>query len=448
MFPLIIRMSVPAVCANIVNALYNLADRFFVGQYIGTDALGGVGLVFPLNNITSALTVMLVIGGSALMSRALGKKDGESADASFTNMMVLAFVMAFVLSFLFRTFTGFFVSLCGGIRNTPLFAMGYSYLKITSVGMFFMVINLSMAAAVRAEGNTDYAMVITVTGAFLNILLDYVMVVMLGRGLEGAALATVASQITGCALGFLYFLQGRSTIKWTGRKDIHPERMKTVLLLGSAPAVFQGLSFVNNILINHNLMSYGNGELGSGGGERTIAAVSVIMSLENLAIMFIMGMNNALSVIIGFNYGGEDFRRVRSASFIGQLIASVITLALWIVLMLFPRQIFLLFNSHDPALAEYGIRAVRKGKIFLFSLGFQTLASMYYSAIGRPGKATMISLSRNGLFLIPALLILPRFFGLNGVLYSSSVSDGCSLVLVGILYVFGLKELKRREGVW
>ena len=197
-----------------------------------------------------------------------------------------------------------------------------------------------------------------------------------------------------------------------------------VIALGMAPAVFQGLSFVNNILTNRSLMYYGNLELGTEGGSLAISAVSVIHTVENLAIMFIMGMNNAISTIISYNYGQKRYDRARQATLTGQAVAFAVSALLWVGMMFFPQTLFAVFSSSDTELMEYGARAMRLGKIFIFGLGFQTLASMFYSSIGKPKRAIFISISRNGLFLIPSLLILPKFFGINGVLMSTSVSDG------------------------
>ncbi|MCK9170461.1 MAG: MATE family efflux transporter [Treponema sp.] len=443
MLPLIIDMSVPAVCANIVTALYNFADRFFVGQFVGTDALGGIGITFPLNNITASLTVMISIGGSTMLSRLLGEKKYIKTNNTFSNIIIMSGCIGIVLSVLFFTFTPWLVHICGADNSSALFIPAVSYLHITSLGLVFLILNLALASSIRSEGNTRYALVVTLSGAVVNIILDPLTILVFHLGLEGAAVATVVSQVMSCLCSASYFIRGNSIIKWNRKFKPEIKIMLSVLALGSAPAVFQLLSFVNNTFINHMLMSYGNADMGQGGGDLAISAVSVISSVESFAIMFIMGMNNALSVIISYNYGCKSYARVKAATLTGQVISLFLFLLLWIIMMFIPRQLFLLFNSRDTRLAEYGVRAVRESRLFIFGLGFQTLASMYFSAIGNPRKATLISVSRNGLFLIPALLIIPRRFGLDGVLYSSSVSDCCSLVLVAIIYFSGIKKLER-----
>ena len=186
-------------------------------------------------------------------------------------------------------------------------------------------------------------------------------------------------------------------------------------------------------------MIYGNNEMGAGGGDLAISALSVVNTVESIALMVVLGMNNAISTIISYNYGAKQYKRTRNAALIGQAIAFVICTVVWLLMMIVPKTLFAIFSSGDAQLAEYG------SKMFMLFLGFQTLASMYFSAIGKPKVATFISISRNGLFLIPALLILPRFLGLNGVLYSSSVSDSCSLILVSTIYINGILQLNKKE---
>ena len=192
-------------------------------------------------------------------------------------------------------------------------------------------------------------------------------------------------------------------------------------------------------------MIYGNNEMGAGGGDLAISALSVVNTVESIALMVVLGMNNAISTIISYNYGAKQYKRTRNAALIGQAIAFVICTVVWLLMMIVPKTLFAIFSSGDAQLAEYGAMAMRKSKMFMLFLGFQTLASMYFSAIGKPKVATFISISRNGLFLIPALLILPRLLGLNGVLYSSSVSDFCSLILVSTIYINGILQLNKKE---
>lgn len=444
MLPMIISMSVPAICGNIVNALYNIVDRLFVGQFVSRSALGAIGLMFPLNNITAALTIMMSIGGGAMVSLSLGRQEFEKANKIFTNIVTMACCVAIIIAAGFFIFAEPLIRMCGADETSSLFVPAVTYLRIIAVGQFFQILNLAFAAVIRAEGNTRYAMVVTMTGAFVNVGLDALTILVLHMGVAGAAIATVVSQIISCLLSFLYHFQKKGVVRWQGMKAVELKVICKVVSLGLAPAVFQGLSFLNNIIINHSLMTYANAELGAGGGDLAISAVSVIHTIENLAIMFIMGMNNAISTIISYNYGLKRYDRAKQATLTGQAIAFAVSLLLWAAMMFIPEALFSIFSSNDAQLTAYGAMAMHKGKMLIMFLGFQTLASMFFSAIGKPKRATLISVSRNGLFLIPALLILPRFMGLDGVLYSTSVSDGCSMIVVSILYIMGIRDLDKK----
>lgn len=445
LFHLIVSMSIPAICGNITTALYNVVDRLFVGQFVGRNALGAIGLMFPLNNVTSAITVLLTIGGGALISLSLGRKEKDKADEAFTNIVSMGAILAFIVTLFFFIFASPLISLCGARESSALHNPAVDYLRIIAIGQFFQIMNLGLAGAIRAEGNVRYSMVVSMIGALLNIGLDALFIIVFNAGLQGAAAATALSQIVGATVSALYFTRKKSVLRWAGLKSVRFKKMLEIAGLGAAPAVFQGFGLVNNLITNNSLMIYGNNEMGAGGGDLAISALSVVNTVESIALMVVLGMNNAISTIISYNYGAKQYKRTRNAALIGQAIAFVICTAVWLLMMIVPKSLFAIFSSGDAQLAEYGAMAMRKSKMFMLFLGFQTLASMYFSAIGKPKVATFISISRNGLFLIPALLILPRFLGLNGVLYSSSVSDFCSLILVSTIYINGILQLNKKE---
>lgn len=445
LLPLILTMSIPAICGNVVNALYNIVDRIFVGRIVGSSALGAVGVMFPLNNITAALTVLMSIGGGAMVSLSLGRQERDKANKVYSNILMFSLLIAVLISSSFFLFADQLITICGADATSSLHVMAVKYLKIIAIGQLFNIPNLAMAACIRAEGNTKYAMIVTMTGAGINVCMDTLFMVGLGWGVEGAASATLISQIISCGLSLWYHVSHKGVLRWTGVRSLDLKLILKIISLGLAPAVFQGLSFCNNTLVNHSLMKYANLELGEGGGDMAVSAVSVIHTVENLATMFIMGMNNAISTIISYNYGLKQYRRARHCTLTGQAIATVVSLILWCLMMFIPGSLFKIFSTDSPELIEYGAMAMRMGKMFIFGLGFQTLSSMYYSSIGKPKRAIFISISRNGLFLIPALLILPRIFGLNGVLVATSVSDACSIIVVSFLYWIGIRDLRKQE---
>lgn len=445
MLPLILSLALPAVCGNITTALYNVVDRLFVGNFVGTNALGAIALMTPLNNITAAITVMLTIGGGAMISMSLGRNDRQKANEAFTNIIGMAAISSLMVSLVFFLFAEQLVTLCGADQSSALHNPGVTYLRIIAFGQCFHVINLGIAGVIRAEGNTQYSMIVTMVGALLNVIFDALFVLVFNMGLAGAGIATVISQIAGCAVSSSYYIRKKGVCRFCGFQSVNIVLMGRIISLGAAPAVFQGLGLVNNLITNNSLMVYGNQTLGLGGGDLAISALSVTSTVESIATMIVIGLNNGVSSVISYNYGSGQYDRAKEATLIGQVLATMVSTLIWILMMFTPQLLFSIFSNGDTALIEYGIYAMRKSKLFILFIGFQTLASMFYSAIGKPKIATMISISRNGLFLIPALLILPRIYGLDGVLYSSAVSDLCSMIIVSVVYFKGVNQLGKKQ---
>jgi len=440
--PLIFTMAAPAICANLSNAMYNIISRIYLGRFVSRAAMSAMGVIFPLNNLLAAFSVMITIGGSALVAMAHGSGDKDKADRLFTNIVSVSVIVSTTFAIVFSLFAERLVQICGANPTDAVFAPAVTYLRISAFGHIFQLINQAAACVIRAEGNTLYAMIVSISGNVMNILLYAVFIVWLELGVAGAAIATMCSQFTGMILSLTYFIRGKSVVKWGGIKIISLITMAKIMYAGIAPAIFQGLSFVTNILINNSLQIYAAETVGF---DLALSAVTVIASLENVASMLIMGMNNGVSAIISYNYGARNYRRVMKASITGQIMATAAATLVWLLMMFSPNVLFSVFVSNkDTAVLEYGAMAIHKCKLILFALGFQTLASMYYSAIRKPMRALVISIFRNGLFLVPALLILPRYFGLDGVLYSTSVSDGLSVVCVAFMYIAGMRDLKRK----
>lgn len=368
-FPLIVSMSIPAICGNITTALYNVVDRLFVGQFVGRNALGAIGLMFPLNNVTSAITVLLTVGGGALISLSLGRKEKEKADRAFTNIVVMGAILAFITTVFFFLFADPLISLCGARESSALHDQAVSYLRIVAVGQFFQIMNLGLAGAIRAEGNVKYSMVVSMIGAILNVGLDALFIIVFNGGLEGAAIATAISQVVGALASASYFIRKKGVLRWAGLKNTGFRQMLEIAGLGIAPAVFQAFGLVNNLITNNSLMIYGDREMGAGGGDLAISALSVVSTVESIALMVVLGMNNAISTIISYNYGAKQYKRTRDAALIGQAIAFVICTIVWLLMMFVPQALFAIFSSGDTQLAEYGSYGDEKIKNYDFVPG-------------------------------------------------------------------------------
>ena len=445
-FPLLVSMAVPGLLGTLTTYLYRTVDQIFVGNFVGRTALGGISVLAPFNNVIIALSLFITVGGTSLLALTMGRRDYEEANKLFTNIIIQAIGMALIVSVLFFIFAEPFVGVCGAKKGTETFRYAVIYLKIVTCGQVFNMLNQGLAAIIRTEGAAKYSMFANIVGAFFNIVLDALLIIVFKMGVAGAAIATIVSQLMGAAFSAAFFLTGKSSLRWAGFGVVDIKQMAYIAKMGIAPSIFQMLSLFTNILLNKSLQYYGDLDPVYsliGGGELCISAVAIVNTVDNFIVSMTSGINQAVSPLISYNYGAKNYSRVKKASICSQAMAGVFAIVIWSAMMLAPEFVCSLFGKGDEALISYGAMAMRACKMFALFGGFQMLVSMYFSSIGKPQVATFVSISRHGLFLIPAMLIMPQFMGLKGVLYANSVSDGCSLIVVSFMYLHEMRRLSR-----
>ena len=445
-FPLLVSMAVPGLLGTLTTYLYRTVDQIFVGNFVGRTALGGISVLAPFNNVIIALSLFITVGGTSLLALTMGRRDYEEANKLFTNIIIQAIGMALIVSVLFFIFAEPFVGVCGAKRGTETFRYAVIYLKLVTCGQVFNMLNQGLAAIIRTEGVAKYSMFANIVGAFFNIVLDALLIIVFKMGVAGAAIATIVSQLMGAAFSAAFFLTGKSSLRWAGLGVADIKQMIYIAKMGIAPSIFQMLSLFTNILLNKSLQYYGDLDPVYsliGGGELCISAVAIVNTVDSFIVSMTSGINQAVSPLISYNYGAKNYSRVKKASLCSQAMAGVFAIVIWSAMMLAPEFVCSLFGKGDEALISYGAMAMRACKMFALFGGFQMLVSMYFSSIGKPQVATFVSISRHGLFLIPAMLIMPQFMGLKGVLYANSVSDGCSLIVVSFMYLHEMRRLSR-----
>lgn len=445
-FPLLVSMAVPGLLGTLTTYLYRTVDQIFVGNFVGRTALGGISVLAPFNNVIIALSLFITVGGTSLLALTMGRRDYEEANKLFTNIIIQAIGMALIVSVLFFIFAEPFVGVCGAKKGTETFRYAVVYLKIVTCGQVFNMLNQGLAAIIRTEGAAKYSMFANIVGAFFNIVLDALLIIVFKMGVAGAAIATIVSQLMGAVFSAAFFLTGKSSLRWAGFGVVDIKQMAYIAKMGIAPSIFQMLSLFTNILLNKSLQYYGDLDPVYsliGGGELCISAVAIVNTVDNFIVSMTSGINQAVSPLISYNYGAKNYSRVKKASLCSQAMAGVFAIVIWSAMMLAPEFVCSLFGKGDEALISYGAMAMRACKMFALFGGFQMLVSMYFSSIGKPQVATFVSISRHGLFLIPAMLIMPQFMGLKGVLYANSVSDGCSLIVVSFMYLHEMRRLSR-----
>lgn len=414
----------------LVSALYNIVDRIFIGNGVGSLGIAGITIAFPIMLFTMACGMLVGLGANSLISIRLGEKKQAEAELIMGNAVMLFIWLSVIITaggliFLEPLLRSF------GASDTVL-PYARDYTAVILWGTLFQSIGFGMNNFIRAEGQPRIAMVTMLIGAALNLLLDPLFIFVFGWGIKGAAFATVLSQLVSALWVLYYYVGGKSVLKLhlrNMRLDWIP--IRSILALGSAPFFMQLAASLLSVMMNRALTTYG--------GDIAVSAMGVVNSVAVLFLMPIFGINQGVQPIIGYNYGARQLGRVRQALKLGILSATAMVMVGFTVTQLFSREIVAFFNPQDAALIDFGSQAIRIFLIFLPIIGFQIVSSNYFQAVGKPKHAMLLSLSRQVLVLVPALLILPRIFGVYGVLYAGPLSD---LVASAITAFFILREMK------
>ncbi|NLW46228.1 MAG: MATE family efflux transporter [Firmicutes bacterium] len=433
---LLLKFSIPAITGMVVNALYNVVDRIFIGQGVGRMGIAGLTIAFPVMTVMMALAMLIGLGATALISIRLGEQRKEEAELIIGNAMVCLIGIALTVTTLGLIFLDPLLLFFGASAEVLPYAR--DYMKIILLGEVFMSIGFGMNHFIRAEGNPKIAMATMLLGAVANTILDPIFIFVLGWGVKGAAWATIISQAASAAWVLSYFIGKRSHLRIQIRNlKLKLDVIRQITAIGSAPFMMQMAASVIGVILNTSLLRYG--------GDLAISAMGIVNSIAMFFLMPLFGINQGAQPIIGYNYGAEKFDRVKKTLKLAIVAATLVVLLGFTMIRLFPESLVSLFSKQDPELIKVSSRAMQINLMMLPIIGFQIISSNYFQAVGKPQQAMILSLSRQVLLLIPALLILPRFFGLNGVYYAGPVADFGSSMITGIWLYFELKQLDRKH---
>lgn len=430
---LLIKLSLPAIISMFAYALYNTIDTIFIGQWVGTLGIGAVSVVLPILFLITAITQTVGIGGASLISRRMGAKDMPEAGLVLGNMVLLSILL------------GVIVQIVGLFALTPLLQVfgateallpiAQQYFQIYLLSGPLMTFSMVISNAIRSEGNAKMAMLTMIASVILNIILDPIFIGVLNMGIRGAAIATVISIGLASIVLLIYFVSGHSEIPFNIRyMRFKVKIIKEMLLVGASTFVRVGAMSLMVAILNHTLSHYG--------GDIGIATFAVIFRLLSFIFMPITGLSMGLQPIIGFNYGAKQFLRVRQCIKLTFVISTIVATMGFLVVLLFPEAIMKLFTK-DPQLLVSGREALCLCMIFLPLAGAQAVGSAFFQALGQVVPAILLSLSRQVLALIPLILLLPRFFGLNGVWISLPVADLISFIITMIFVWAELKKIPK-----
>lgn len=421
---LLIRFSVPAIVGMMVNALYNVVDRIFIGIGVGSDGLAAVTTVFPIMIISMAFSMLIGIGTNTLLSIKLGEQRKDEAEAIMGNGVTLLVLVSFLITVIGLVFIKPLLIAFGA--KDELLSHATQYLKIILWGTAFVTVGFGMNNFIRAEGNPKTAMLSMLIGAVLNTILDPIFIFTFGWGIRGAAYATIISQLAVMIWVLYYFLSGSSKLKlhFTNLR-LKTKIVTKIIAIGLAPFLMQLTSSAFNALLNTSLYRFG--------GKIAVAGMGIIMSLYTLIFMPILGISQGAQPIIGYNYGAHKYDRVKKTLKLAVIAATLIATVAYILIKIFPAYFIGLFGKQEQQLFDFCIQAIRIFMFFLPLIGLQIVGANYFQAVGKPVRSMTLSLSRQFLLII-LILILPNYYRITGIMYSGAISD----VLAAFITVISL----------
>lgn len=421
----------PAFTGVVINSLYNIVDRIFVGQGVGSLALSGLSVVFPIMIIMMAFGMLIGMGAGVRISIHLGKKEYQKAEGVLGNAFILLII------------TSLIITVVGFLAKDPLLRMfgasietmeyANDYLKIILLGTMLNMVGFSLNNIIRSEGNAKIAMYSMLISAGTNIILDPIFIFVLDMGVQGVAWATIISQFILCIWVLRHFRSKFSVVRLRfANFSLSLPIILSIITIGFSPFAMQFASSIVHGVFNAQLIRYG--------GDLAVGALGIIMSGSMVVVMSIIAINMAAQPIFGFNYGAGNFVRVKQTLIISLKVAIIVSILGFIVMELFPGIVIMLFNASDPELLEIGKKGLRIFMLGLPVVGFQIIAGNFFQSTGKAGIAALISLLRQVIVLIPMLLFLPTIWGLTGVWVSAPLSD---LVSGVISFIFLSREVKR-----
>ena len=428
-------LAIPAIIANLVNALYNVVDQIFIGQGIGYLGNAATNIAFPIITMCLAIGLTLGIGGASNFNLELGKGYPEKSKHTAGTAASTLIIIGIILCISVRIFLEPLMISFGATDKILEYSMEYT--GITSYGIPFLLFSIGVNPLVRADGNAKYSMIAIVIGAILNTILDPLFMFVYNLGIAGAAWATVISQIISASLLLIYFPRFKS-VKFS-LNDFIPQLhyLKRIISLGFASFIYQFSNMIVLVTTNNLLKIYGKNSIY--GSDIPIAVFGIVMKINVIFIAIVLGLVQGAQPIFGFNYGAKNYHRVRETMRLLLKVTFSIATILFIIFQVFPKQIISLFGEGDKLYFEFAIKYMRIFLAFISLNSIQISIATFFPSIGKAIKGATVSLTKQLIVLFPLLLILPRFFGVEGVIYATPLTD---LVAFTVAIIFLINEFK------
>ncbi|MBQ0001687.1 MAG: MATE family efflux transporter [Clostridiales bacterium] len=438
---LMMKFAIPSIIAMLVGAVYNIVDQIFIGRYVGTLGNAATNIAFPLTMSCTAIGLLFGIGGAANFNLHMGRKDYEKAPYFIGNSLTMLICLGTLLTVITELFLRPMLMFFGSPADVLPYAM--EYVRITAIGFPFLILTTGGGHLIRADGSPNMTMICSLSGAIINTVLDALFVITFGWGMFGAALATVIGQVFSGIL-VLNYMRSFKTLKL---EKIHLiPNVKIVLQtasLGVASCVNQFAMMVMQIILNNSMKHYG--ALSVYGDSIPIACAGIATKVNQLFFSIVIGIAQGSQPIESFNYGAKQYKRVRDTYMLALKAAFVASIVAFLLFQTIPEKLLAFFGSGSPEYVDFGVRFFR---IFLFCTWancIQPATSQFFASVGKPLRGMFVSLTRQIIFLIPLLLILPLFSGITGILYAGPIADFMAAITAAVMVWIEFKDMKRLE---
>ena len=435
------KFAVPSVIAMLVNSIYNIVDQIFIGQGVGYLGNAATTVALPITTIALAVAMLIGAGGNAFAAIKLGEQKKDVAERTlgtvFFTMIIIGILMAvFGLIFLVPM-----LNLFGATENNLQYAIDYA--SIILIGIPFVLCGVGGSNFARTDGSPKIAMVSMVVGAVMNTILDPIFIFVFHWGVKGAAVATIMGQIATAIIIMRYFVKsGNMRFKKEYLRFDFP-LLKASIALGVSSCITQVSSVFLQIVLNNSLVKYGN--MTDVGGDIALSAMGIVMKVSMILIAINIGIGTGAQPILGYNKGAGNYSRIQKTYILAAGVSTIVSVAGWVACVAFPQYIIAIFGNENAQFTSFAVMCLRIYMFGIFTSGFQMVTTSYFQATGQALKASVLSMLRQLIVLIPLILVLPLFMGLNGIIYSGPIADFVSAAIILVFAVIEIKKLNIKD---
>lgn len=433
--------AVPSILAMLVSSLYNIVDQIFIGQGVGYLGNAATNVAYPLTTICLSIALLIGVGSAARFNLSLGAGETEAARRAVGSAVTMMLTLGILYAVLIELFIVPLLQAFGATPDVLPYALDYT--RITALGMPLLIAINGMSNLARADGRPTYSMLCMLLGAVINTILDPIFIFVCRWGVAGAAWATVIGQAASFVMAIAYLKRFRNIQLTAADFGFHWAEWRRIAALGMSNSFNQLAMTVVQIVLNNSLKYYG--ALSIYGSEIPLAASGIIIKVNAILTSVIVGISQGSQPIISFNYGAGQYSRVRGIYRLEIQLSLMISAVGFVAFQFFPRQIVSLFGTGDQLYFEFAVRFMRCYLLMVIVNCVQLLSSNFFAAIGKPVRGVLLSLTRQVFFLVPLILILPLFFGLDGILYAAPIADFIAFVTSAAVMRRELRGLKKME---